>query len=168
MPRQILVNLITVVVLLLLAGAGATRGRATRADARADCSASSCAAAHIIVTRESGAPSGVSAMNVVALGVSTQCARAGVDVDLAETPYPAELDPYASSEQDGVGNLTALVLAYTTCCPGVPLVLMGYSQGAQVTADFLCGTSEEGFPATEAYASNVTDSREYSTGNMVH
>lgn len=123
----------------------------------------------MIVTRESGAPSGVSAMNVLALGVSTQCARAGVDVDITETPYPAELDPYASSEQAGVGNLTALVRDYAACCPGVPLVLMGYSQGAQVTADFLCGTSEDGFPATEAYyAANVTDniSREYSTGDM--
>lgn len=38
------------------------------------------------------------------------------------------------------------------------MVLMGYSQGAQVTADFLCGTSEVGFAATPAYAAQVAAS----------
>lgn len=46
---------------------------------------------------------------------------------------------------------------YQACCPDSKMVLLGYSQGAQVTADFLCGTSEVGFPASEAYASQVAD-----------
>lgn len=63
-------------------------------------------------------------MNVVALGVSDQCAGS----DIAETPYPAALSPYVESEQEGVGNLTQLVLDYQTCCPDSKIVLMGYSQ----------------------------------------
>lgn len=40
---------------------------------------------------------------------------------------------------------------------------MGYSQGAQVTADFLCGTSSAGFAPTPAYASSVAGVREFSS-----
>lgn len=123
----------------------------------ADCADVSCTAspgAHIIVTRESDAPQDTSIINVVALGVRSACAGS----DIAEVPYPATETDYVSSEQQGVGNLTAMVLDYQTCCPDSAIVLMGYSQGAQVTADFLCGTSETGFPTTEAYAANVTDS----------
>lgn len=91
-----------------------------------DCSSLTCTTSggHIIVTRESDAPSGTSAMNIIALGVANQCPGS----DIAETPYPAELDPYLSSEQEGVGNLTELVLDYQSCCPDSKIVLMGYSQ----------------------------------------
>lgn len=40
---------------------------------------------------------------------------------------------------------------------------MGYSQGAQVTADFLCGTSSAGFAPTPAYASSVAGVRKFSS-----
>lgn len=94
---------------------------AVSADCDATCTTSG---AHIIVTRESGAPSGVSAMNIIALGVRNQCSGS----DIAETPYPAELSPYDESEQEGVGNLTQLVSDYQTCCPDSKIVLLGYSQ----------------------------------------
>lgn len=98
-----------------------------------DCSSTSCTTSggHIIVTRESGAPAGVSAMNIIALGVRDQCPGS----DIAETPYPAELSPYLSSEEQGVGNLTALVLDYQACCPESQMVLLGYSQ---VHDSFFC------------------------------
>lgn len=41
------------------------------------------------------------------------------------------------------------------------MVLLGYSQGAQVTADFLCGRSEAGFGPTPAYATQVVADREF-------
>lgn len=50
-----------------------------------------------------------------------------------------------------------MVTSYQSCCPDSQIVLLGYSQGAQVTADFLCGRSSAGFPATPAYASSVAD-----------
>lgn len=53
-----------------------------------------------------------------------------------------------------------MVLDYQSCCPDSQMVLLGYSQGAQVTADFLCGRSELGFDPTPAYASQVVENRE--------
>lgn len=94
--------------------------------AAADCSSLTCTTSggHIIVSRESGAPAGTSAMNIIALGVTNQCAGS----DIAEVPYPATIDDYLNSEQEGVGNLTELVLDYQECCPDSKIVLLGYSQ----------------------------------------
>lgn len=91
-----------------------------------DCSSLTCTTSggHIIVTRESDAPSGTSAMNIIALGVADQCAGS----DIAEVPYPATIDDYYNSEAQGVGNLTELVLQYQDCCPDSRIVLLGYSQ----------------------------------------
>lgn len=72
---------------------------------------------------------------------------------------PALLSPYVESETQGIGNLSDMVTEYQTCCSDSKLVLLGYSQGAQVTADYLCGRSELGFEPTEAYASQVAASR---------
>lgn len=55
---------------------------------------------------------------------------------LTSVDYPARLIPdYVGSEQEGVTALTALMRSFTAACPGAPMVLMGYSQGAQVIAD---------------------------------
>lgn len=101
--------------------------------ASADCSALTCttSGAHIIVSRESGAPAGTSAMNIIALGVTSQCAGS----DIAQVPYPATIDAYSASEQEGVGNLTELVLEYQDCCPESRIVLLGYSQVLMATRD---------------------------------
>jgi hypothetical protein len=80
--------------------------------------------AHIIVARESGAPEGVSVMNVVAEEVAARCSGS----DIAGVPYPAEFNPYVESEGYGVGNLTEMVLDYQGSCPDSKVVLMGYSQ----------------------------------------
>ncbi|KAK7951164.1 uncharacterized protein PG986_006892 [Apiospora aurea] len=57
---------------------------------------------------------------------------------LTSVDYPARLIPdYLGSEQEGVVALTALMRSYAAACPGAPVVLMGYSQGAQVIADVL-------------------------------
>lgn len=141
---------------------------------RADCSNITCVAssssstasasagagaAHIIVTRASTEAEGPGILAAVADAVISACPGS----DLAYNPYPALLDPYLASEAEGVGNLTELVTTYQACCPDSKMVLMGYSQGAQVTADFLCGTSETGFNATPAYAAEVADAREFLT-----
>lgn len=68
--------------------------------------------------------------------------------------------PYIESQTQGIDNLTAMVTEYQSCCPDSQIVLLGYSQGAQVTADFLCGRSEAGFSATPAYASQVAQGGE--------
>lgn len=61
--------------------------------------------------------------------------------------YPATLDDYFNSESDGVLAMKKLINAYTDkCSASLPLVLMGYSQGAQVSADSLAGQQVAAFP----------------------
>lgn len=105
--------------------------------ASADCSSLTCTTSggHIFVSRESGAPEGTSAMNIIALGVTDQCAGS----DIVEVPYPATIDNYTISEQEGVGNLTELVLEYQECCPDSQIVLLGYSQ---VWTVIMCFTND--------------------------
>lgn len=114
----------TVSLNLVVFGLGVTSAAA------ANCSSLTCTTSggHIIVSRESGAPAGTSAMNIIALGVTNQCAGS----DIAEVPYPATIDDYLNSEQEGVGNLTELVLEYQECCPDSRMVLLGYSQVSKV------------------------------------
>lgn len=86
--------------------------------------------------------------------------------DSSVTQYPGDVSPYNTSEAYGVGNLTASIQSYVAACPRTPLVLLGYSQGAQVVSNVLCGTSENKssvigpFPPTPpldfaAYGKNV-------------
>ncbi|KAH8780290.1 cutinase [Diaporthe sp. PMI_573] len=124
---------------------------------RADCSNITCTpasgAAHIVVSRASTEAPGTGVLGSVAEAIVAS--RPGSDI--ATNPYPALLDPYLESETAGVGNLTEIVLEYQTCCPDSKMVLLGYSQGAQVTADFLCGRSSAGFPPTPPYSAVVTE-----------
>ncbi|KAJ4422180.1 hypothetical protein N0V82_003149 [Gnomoniopsis sp. IMI 355080] len=110
--------------------------------------------AHIIISRASTEAAGTGVLGYVSDAIVSACPSS----DVAANPYPALLDPYLPSETAGVGNLTEMVISYQACCPDSQIVLMGYSQGAQVTADFLCGRSSSGFPPTPPYASLVADS----------
>lgn len=66
--------------------------------------------------------------------------------------YPATLTDYFTSEQSGVTGMKDLVEAYLSQNCAEPLVLMGYSQGAHVTADYLSGQSVNGFPYNATFA----------------
>lgn len=61
--------------------------------------------------------------------------------------YPATLGDYINSERDGVLAMRRSINDYIArCSASSPLVIMGYSQGAQVTADGLIGQNVTGFP----------------------
>lgn len=65
-------------------------------------------------------------------------------VVVAGLPYPAALptaDPavYANSEANGTALVAQTVEDYSQQCPGVPIALMGFSQGAQAVQDAMCG-----------------------------
>lgn len=53
--------------------------------------------------------------------------------------------------------MTALVENYVALCPSSKIVLVGYSQGAQVVGDTICGTTSSGFTQTSALASKYSD-----------
>ncbi|KAH7001431.1 cutinase [Ilyonectria destructans] len=108
---------------------------------------------HVIVSRASQEAPGPGIMGQVASKVLERIPGS----DMESLDYPALLDPYVPSQTAGVANLTKLIQQYSEKCPRTKMVLMGYSQGAHVTSDVLCGTSETGFPATKPQRSTVTD-----------
>ncbi|KAK1977592.1 cutinase [Colletotrichum cereale] len=111
-----------------------------------------CAPVNIIVARGSVEAQGTGLLGSIAKNASAQIPGSIV------TPlvYPAELNPYAPSVAAGVTNMTTLLNQQATQCPGTKIVLMGYSQGAQVSLDTLCGTSDgPNFNTTVAQAPMV-------------
>ncbi|KAK6199867.1 hypothetical protein LQW54_009775 [Pestalotiopsis sp. IQ-011] len=104
----------------------------------------------MIVARASTEAPGTGIIGSVADDVAAQMPGSTITA----VDYPATLENYQSSEGTGVAAMTELVQNFTTSCPESKMVLMGYSQGAQVTMDLLCGTSETGFAATSAVPSD--------------
>ena len=102
----------------------------------------SCVAgAQIIVARASDEPQGLGVIGGVADSISKQIGSSNV----VAVVYPATLDNYPTSEQEGVVGMKNIVTDYVNKCPGHWIILMGYSQGAQVVADTLVGSDEKGF-----------------------
>lgn len=60
-------------------------------------------------------------------------------VSRASVSYPATLNNYASSSAQGVSALKTQLTNEVNSCPNAKVVLLGYSQGAQVVTDVLGG-----------------------------
>ncbi|KAK2608510.1 hypothetical protein QQS21_002972 [Conoideocrella luteorostrata] len=73
--------------------------------------------------------------------------------------YPATLSKpsYQYSVGNGTKNLNELISDHVKDCPNDKIAIMGYSQGAQVTLDTLCGTDESGFADTAPISSDKID-----------
>lgn len=99
--------------------------------------------AHIIVARASQEPLGYGIIGGVKDAVIAKIPASNAEYVV----YPATLNDYFNSEPSGVLGMKALVEAYLAkdCPNNAPLVLMGYSQGAQVVADYLSGQNVQGF-----------------------
>lgn len=110
-------------------------------------------AVHMIVARASLEAPGQGILANVSSRITEQLPGSNaVAVD-----YPATLNNYQSSEGQGVAAMMMLVTSYASQCPNSKMVLMGYSQGAQVAADVLCGTMENNFNTTQALDASITD-----------
>ncbi|KAF4974376.1 hypothetical protein FZEAL_8708 [Fusarium zealandicum] len=111
-----------------------------------------CAAgAHIIVARGSLEPQGPGIIGQVAQQIVQRIPGS----DMESLIYPAEYDNYLPSQTRGVKAMSKMVRAYAKRCPGTKMVLLGYSQGAHVAGDAMCGASSAGYPATKAQAPKV-------------
>ncbi|CAK1364345.1 Acetylxylan esterase [Cercospora beticola] len=111
--------------------------------------------AHIIVARASTEPLGYGI-----IGAVKDLVLEAVPASNAEyVVYPATLTDYFNSESDGVLGMKELVEAYVAqdCPNNAPLVLMGYSQGAQVVADYVSGQNVGVFPYNSSLAEPAPD-----------
>ncbi|KAF6817645.1 Acetylxylan esterase 1 [Colletotrichum musicola] len=127
------------------------------AGAAAQNSTSACASGlHIIAARGSNEPPGPGRIGVVASGVVEAVPGSRIE----PLDYPADLQTiklmdYYISVAEGVAALKVALTNYTSRCPSSKVALLGYSQGAHVVADLLCGEVSGLFPDMEPISSSI-------------
>ena len=101
-------------------------------------------------------PSGCAAVNIITARASTEAQGEGITGSLVTqivnsstqtvsreaVVYPATLTNYTSSESQGVTNAEQELTTAVQNCPNQKEVLLGYSQGAEVSMDVIAGNSE--------------------------
>jgi acetylxylan esterase len=119
-----------------------------------------------------GPPSGCAAVNIITARASTEAPGEGITGSLVTqivntstqtvsreaVVYPATLTNYASSESQGVTNAEQELTTAVQNCPNQKQVLLGYSQGAEVTMDVITGNPEVGgtvAPVSTSISSHV-------------
>ncbi|KAK1970919.1 cutinase [Colletotrichum sublineola] len=116
---------------------------------------------HVIAARGSNEPAGVGRIGTVARGVVA--AIPGSQIEALD--YPAAFDNYSSSVAAGTEAMKTALTQYNSRCPDSKVTLLGYSQGAQVVGDALCGNTEDDksdnldidFSVTTPVAASVVD-----------
>jgi hypothetical protein len=103
--------------------------------------ASGCAAVNLIVARASTEAAGEGVTQSLATQIVNSSKQA---VSQEAVVYPATLTNYASSQSRGVTNAEQELTTAVHNCPGQKEVLLGYSQGAEVSMDVVAGNSEVG------------------------
>jgi len=120
---------------LPLAGLAAPAAKAVPAPA------GGCAAVNIITARASTEAPGEG----ITASLVTQIVNSSTQtVSREAVVYPATLTNYASSESQGVANAKQELTTAVQNCPNQKEVLLGYSQGAEVSLDVIAGNSEVG------------------------
>lgn len=111
---------------------------------------------HVIVARASEEPAGPGFLRKVAEDVVSKIPGS----DFVAVDYPAKLSDYKASQKAGIVAMSSLINNYTAACPNAKIVLMGYSQGAHVSADIVCGASEPTFDTSPALAADKASKSE--------
>jgi acetylxylan esterase len=117
--------------------------------------ASGCAAVNLIVARASTEAPGEGTTQSLATQIVNSSTQT---VSQEAVVYPATLTNYTSSESQGVTNAEQELTTAADNCPNQKEVLLGYSQGAEVSMDVIAGNSEVGgtvAPVSTAIRSHV-------------
>ncbi|KAK4445699.1 cutinase [Podospora aff. communis PSN243] len=109
---------------------------------------------HMIVARGSNEEPGLGKIGVIAGNVSLVIPGS----TSAAVDYPAAINNYASSVQEGTTELLRMVREYHERCPGGKMALLGFSQGAHSMMDAVCGSSSAGFKKSTDLPDEFTDS----------
>ncbi|KAG6908820.1 hypothetical protein DXG01_003173 [Tephrocybe rancida] len=96
--------------------------------------ATGCSAVHVITARASTEAPGEGIIGAVVSSIVTGSRQT---VSREAIIYPATLTNYLVSEGLGVTAMRTQLAAQASACPNTKIVLMGYSQGAQVAGDVL-------------------------------
>ncbi|KAI1106296.1 carbohydrate esterase family 5 protein [Jackrogersella minutella] len=96
----------------------------------------SCAKVHVLGARESTVPQGYGSSQAMIQLI--QGAYSGTTSEAIVYPA-AGGDAYSSSVTAGIKAVVSQVSAYVEKCPDSAVVVVGYSQGGQITDDAFCG-----------------------------
>jgi acetylxylan esterase len=119
-----------------VAAAGLVASVAGAMPAGATASTASCAAVHIIVARASTEAAGDGVIGALATLIQGDV---NATVSQEAVVYPASLTNYASSVAQGDSAMAKDIENAVSACPNEKIVILGYSQGAQVVGDVLAG-----------------------------
>ncbi|KOS21794.1 Acetylxylan esterase 2 [Escovopsis weberi] len=108
---------------------------------------------YMVVARGSLEPPGPGSAGVVTAQVQKKIPGSVV----ASVDYPATLDDYENSETDGVTAIHGLLDAYGKACPSSLMAIIGYSQGAQIGMDAVCGGIGGFFTSQAPVSSAILD-----------
>lgn len=97
---------------------------------------SPCAAVHVLAARASTEPPGA---GIIGSLVSQIQGAVSATVSTSSVDYPALLFPYDFSTTQGDAAIAQELTAQVRQCPDQQIVLVGYSQGAQLVGDVLAG-----------------------------
>ncbi|TFB05138.1 hypothetical protein CCMA1212_003151 [Trichoderma ghanense] len=109
---------------------------------------------YMVVARGSEEPAGTG----VTGNLTSQIAARVPDSQVVAVDYPASFDDYEASEGDGVKAMQQVLNSYGEACPGNKIAVLGYSQGAQVATDTICGGAGDPFTSNKGMSDNVMDS----------
>ncbi|KAG8865380.1 hypothetical protein FRB96_000270 [Tulasnella sp. 330] len=115
--------------------------------------AAQCPSVHIFGARETTAPPGYGTAAVVTddlLAIYSGSTAEAINYPACGGQSTCGDVSYAQSVLDGVAAVTSQVNTYNSECPNTVLVLVGYSQGAQIFDDAYCGGGDtnEGLTST--------------------
>lgn len=117
----------------------------------------------MIIARASTESPGPGIIGAVATMV--QSSVPGSDSEAVD--YPATLTDYVASEASGVAGMQKLIESYAARCPTSKIALLGYSQGAQVAGDIMCGTSEANFNSTPPLSAELAKNSRFPQSHLV-
>jgi acetylxylan esterase len=114
-----------------------------------------CAPVHLIVARASLEPPGYGIIG--SLSRELQSRVPGTTSEAIA--YPATLSDYGNSIAEGTAAVINRVTSYAQSCPSSKIVLLGYSQGAAIIGDALCGGGggKEHWPMTPPLEGKIGD-----------
>ncbi|KAE8395571.1 acetylxylan esterase precursor [Aspergillus alliaceus] len=105
-----------------------------------------CAKVHMIVARQSTSWPGEGRMKELADFIKRHLPNS--DSEALQYPAYGDIWRYRSSVFAGDTAMISAITSYAVRCPDSQIVLLGYSQGAHIIGDVLCGSVvERGFPA---------------------
>lgn len=118
---------------------------------------------HMLVARGSDEAAGSGRMGIIADGILEAIPGSNIE----PVAYPATFTEYADSVNDGVEAMGFALTRYAERCPDSKVVLMGYSQGGQVTMNTLCGGPAEGSGSILPFDDNPPISSAIVNGSVI-